>query len=101
MLASPPLLGLGREEIHHLEEMRDELKVQISVAQSQVKRLRDNQKLETMGRLLRCQARVQAEVKELQEQTRALDRQVGSETRLYGSYIGTSVLTTLRLSFYI
>ncbi|XP_046540213.1 outer dynein arm-docking complex subunit 1 isoform X3 [Equus quagga] len=64
------------EEIQRLQEVRDKLQVQISVAQSQVKRLRDGERLENMGHLLKCQAQAQAEVKELQEQTRALDRQV-------------------------
>lgn len=62
--------------------------MQISVAQSQVKRLRDSERLENMGRLLKCRVQAQAEVKELQEQTRTLDKQVGSETRLRGSHIG-------------
>lgn len=83
LLASPPPPCLGSEEIHRLEEVRDKLQVQISVAQSQVKRLRDNERLENMGHLLKCQAQVQAEVKELQEQARTLDRQVGSEIRLW------------------
>ncbi|XP_019608204.2 outer dynein arm-docking complex subunit 1 isoform X2 [Rhinolophus sinicus] len=72
------------EEIHRLEEVRDKLQVQISVAQSQVKRLRDNERLENMGHLLKCQAQVQAEVKELQEQARTLDRQIQEwETRIF------------------
>lgn len=62
--------------------------MQISVAQSQVKRLRDSERLENMGQLLKCRVQVQAEVKELQEQTRTLDKQVGSETRRRGSHIG-------------
>lgn len=74
---------LGSEEIHGLEAERDRLQVQISIAQSQVKRLRDSERLENMGRLLKCRARVQAEVKELQLQARALDRQVRPETRLW------------------
>ncbi|XP_016061603.1 PREDICTED: coiled-coil domain-containing protein 114 [Miniopterus natalensis] len=64
------------EEIQRLQEVREKLQVQISVAQSQVKRLRDNERLQKMGRLLKCQAQVQAEIKELQKQTRALDRQI-------------------------
>lgn len=60
-----------------MEKLRAELQAQISVAQSQVKRLQDSERLETMDRLLKCRARVQAEVKELQEQTRALDKEVG------------------------
>ncbi|XP_070354927.1 outer dynein arm-docking complex subunit 1 isoform X1 [Equus asinus] len=72
------------EEIQRLQEVRDKLQVQISVAQSQVKRLRDGERLENMGHLLKCQAQAQAEVKELQEQTRALDRQIQEwETRIY------------------
>ncbi|XP_032181438.1 coiled-coil domain-containing protein 114 isoform X4 [Mustela erminea] len=63
------------EEIQRLEGLRDKLQVQISVAQSQVKRLRDSERLENMGRLLKCRVQVQAEVKELQEQTRTLDKQ--------------------------
>uniref|UniRef100_M3XYJ4 Coiled-coil domain containing 114 n=2 Tax=Mustela putorius furo TaxID=9669 RepID=M3XYJ4_MUSPF len=64
------------EEIQHLEGLRDKLQVQISVAQSQVKRLRDSERLENMGQLLKCRVQVQAEVKELQEQTRTLDKQI-------------------------
>ncbi|XP_004440469.2 PREDICTED: coiled-coil domain-containing protein 114 [Ceratotherium simum simum] len=72
------------EEIQRLQEVRDQLQVQISVAQSQVKRLRDSERLENMGHLLKCQAQVQAEVTELQEQTRALDRQIQEwETRIF------------------
>uniref|UniRef100_G3TTU4 Outer dynein arm docking complex subunit 1 n=4 Tax=Elephantidae TaxID=9780 RepID=G3TTU4_LOXAF len=48
-------------EIRRLEELRANLQVQISVAQSQVKRLRDSQRLERMGHLLKCRAQVQAE----------------------------------------
>ncbi|XP_044112924.1 outer dynein arm-docking complex subunit 1 isoform X2 [Neovison vison] len=64
------------EEIQRLEGLRDKLQVQISVAQSQVKRLRDSERLENMGRLLKCRVQAQAEVKELQEQTRTLDKQI-------------------------
>nr|XP_010945186.1 outer dynein arm-docking complex subunit 1 isoform X1 [Camelus bactrianus]XP_045366588.1 outer dynein arm-docking complex subunit 1 isoform X1 [Camelus bactrianus]XP_045366589.1 outer dynein arm-docking complex subunit 1 isoform X1 [Camelus bactrianus] len=72
------------EEIRRLEGVRDKLQVQISVAQSQVKRLRDSEKLENMGHLLKCRVQVQAEVKDLQEQTRALDRQIQEwETRIF------------------
>ncbi|XP_027475984.2 coiled-coil domain-containing protein 114 isoform X1 [Zalophus californianus] len=72
------------EEIQRLEGLRDKLKVQISVAQSQIKRLRDNERLENMGQLLKCRLQVQAEVKELQEQTRALDKQIQEwETRIF------------------
>uniref|UniRef100_A0A452R5X2 Outer dynein arm docking complex subunit 1 n=1 Tax=Ursus americanus TaxID=9643 RepID=A0A452R5X2_URSAM len=60
------------------------LQVQISVAQSQVKRLRDSERLENMGQLLKCRVQVQAEVRELQEQTRALDKQIQEwETRIF------------------
>ncbi|XP_039101185.1 coiled-coil domain-containing protein 114 isoform X2 [Hyaena hyaena] len=72
------------KEIEHLEGVRDNLQVQISVAQRQVKRLRDNERLENMGHLLKCRVRVQAEVNELQEQTRALDKQIQEwETRIF------------------
>ncbi|XP_047567413.1 outer dynein arm-docking complex subunit 1 isoform X2 [Lutra lutra] len=72
------------EEIQRLEGLRDKLQVQISVAQSQVKRLRDSERLENMGRLLKCGVQVQAEVKELQEQTRTLDKQIQEwETRIF------------------
>uniref|UniRef100_G1M957 Outer dynein arm docking complex subunit 1 n=1 Tax=Ailuropoda melanoleuca TaxID=9646 RepID=G1M957_AILME len=72
------------EEIQRLEGVRDKLQVQISVAQSQVKRLRDSKRLENMGQLLKCRVQVQAEVKELQEQTRALDKQIQEwETRIF------------------
>ncbi|XP_032695131.1 coiled-coil domain-containing protein 114 isoform X2 [Lontra canadensis] len=72
------------EEIQRLEGLRDKLQVQISVAQSQVKRLRDSERLENMGRLLKCRVQVQAEVKELQEQTRTLDKQIQEwETRIF------------------
>lgn len=81
--------------------MRHKLQVQISIAQSQVRRLRDSERLENMGHLLKCQVRVQAEVKELQAQNQALDRQVGPGTRLGGSYSGASVITSLSLTFLI
>lgn len=100
-LASPPLPCLGSEEIQRLEGVRDKLQVQISIAQSHVTRLQDSKKLENMGHLLKCRVRAQAEVKELQEQTRALDRQVGSETRPGGSYLGACVITSLSLTFLI
>nr|KAF6269245.1 coiled-coil domain containing 114 [Pipistrellus kuhlii] len=76
------------EEIQRLQDVRNKLQVQIGIAQSQVKRLRDSQRLENMSHLLKCRAQVQDEVKELQEQTRALDKKVGPETRLCGSYLG-------------
>ncbi|XP_059941133.1 outer dynein arm-docking complex subunit 1 [Mesoplodon densirostris] len=72
------------EEIQHLEGVRDKLQVQISITQSQVKRLWDSKRLENMGHLLKCRVRAQAEVKELQEQTRALDRQIQEwESRIF------------------
>nr|XP_048299381.1 outer dynein arm-docking complex subunit 1 isoform X2 [Myodes glareolus]XP_048299390.1 outer dynein arm-docking complex subunit 1 isoform X2 [Myodes glareolus] len=64
------------EEIRQLEVLRAKLQMQISVAQSQVKRLKDSQRLEDMDRLLKCRAQVQAEIEALQEQTRALDKQI-------------------------
>ncbi|XP_040109763.1 outer dynein arm-docking complex subunit 1 [Oryx dammah] len=64
------------EEIQRLEGVRNKLQVQISIAQSQVRRLRDSERLESMGHLLKCQVRVQAEVKELQAQNQALDREI-------------------------
>lgn len=85
LLACSPPPRLGSEEIQRLEGVRDKLQVQIRVAQSQVKRLRDSERLENTGHLLKCRVRVQAEVKVLQEQTRALDKQVGSDTSLGGS----------------
>ncbi|KAF5918521.1 hypothetical protein HPG69_018305 [Diceros bicornis minor] len=50
------LPGGNSEEIQRLQEVRDQLQVQISVAQSQAKRLRDSKRLENMGHLLKCQA---------------------------------------------
>ncbi|KAK2492320.1 hypothetical protein MC885_017342 [Smutsia gigantea] len=47
------------EEIQRLEEARDNLQVQISVAQSQVKRQRDSERLQTMGHLLKCRTQIQ------------------------------------------
>uniref|UniRef100_A0A8C0R8F9 Outer dynein arm docking complex subunit 1 n=1 Tax=Canis lupus dingo TaxID=286419 RepID=A0A8C0R8F9_CANLU len=71
------------EEIQCLERVRDKLQVQIRVAQSQAKRLRDSERLENMSHLLKCRVQVEAEVKELQEQTRALDKQIQEwETRI-------------------
>lgn len=75
---SSSLLLSDREEIRQLEVLRAKLQMQINVAQSQVKRLKDSQRLEDMDRLLKCRAQVQAEIEALQEQTRALDKQVGS-----------------------
>ncbi|KAM5297020.1 outer dynein arm-docking complex subunit 1 isoform 2-T5 [Glossophaga mutica] len=63
-------------EIQRLQKVRDELQVQIGIAQNQGKRLRDNERLGNMGQLLKCRAQVQAEIQELQEQTRALDKQI-------------------------
>lgn len=100
-LASPPPPCLGSEEIQRLEGVRQKLRVQISIAQSQVRRLRDSERLESMGHLLKCQVQVQAEVKELQAQNQALDRQVGPGARLSGSYSGASVITSLSLTFLI
>ncbi|XP_051030301.1 outer dynein arm-docking complex subunit 1 isoform X2 [Phodopus roborovskii] len=64
------------EEIRQLEVLRAKLQMQIGVAQSQVKRLRDTKRLEDMDRLLKCRAQVQVETEALQEQTRALDKQI-------------------------
>ncbi|XP_042556404.1 outer dynein arm-docking complex subunit 1 isoform X1 [Dipodomys spectabilis] len=64
------------EEIQHLEELRAKLQVKISVAQSQVKRLGDSQRLEDMDRLLKCRTQVLAELEDLQEQTKALDKKI-------------------------
>ncbi|CAH7458663.1 Ccdc114 [Phodopus roborovskii] len=69
------------EEIRQLEVLRAKLQMQIGVAQSQVKRLRDTKRLEDMDRLLKCRAQVQVETEALQEQTRALDKQVGHPIR--------------------
>ncbi|XP_046321845.1 outer dynein arm-docking complex subunit 1 isoform X1 [Marmota monax] len=72
------------EEIQRLEQVRAKLQMQISVAQSQVKRLRDNERLESMDHLLKCKARAQAKVEELQEQMKALDKQIDEwETRIF------------------
>ncbi|XP_022440903.1 coiled-coil domain-containing protein 114 isoform X2 [Delphinapterus leucas] len=72
------------EEIQRLEGVRDKLQVQISIAQSQVTRQQDSKRLENMGHLLKCRVQAQAEVKELQEQTRALDRQIQEwESRIF------------------
>ncbi|XP_065754348.1 outer dynein arm-docking complex subunit 1 [Phocoena phocoena] len=72
------------EEIQRLEGVRNKLQVQISIAQSQVTRQQDSKRLENMGHLLKCRVRAQAEVKELQEQTRTLDRQIQEwESRIF------------------
>lgn len=78
LLPAPP----DSEEIRQLEAFRAKLQMQISVAQSQVKRPRDTKRLEDMERLLKCRAQVQVEAEALQEQNRALDKQVGSPSRL-------------------
>ncbi|XP_005084742.1 outer dynein arm-docking complex subunit 1 isoform X1 [Mesocricetus auratus] len=64
------------EEIRQLEVLRAKLQMQINVARSQVKRLRDAKYLEDMDRLLKCRAQVQVEAEALQEQTQALDKQI-------------------------
>ncbi|XP_062946814.1 outer dynein arm-docking complex subunit 1 isoform X1 [Cynocephalus volans] len=79
------------EEIQHLEQVRARLQVQISIAQSQVKRLRDSELLENMDRLLKCRARVQDEVEELQEQARALDRQ---EIQVLRQMVGALIVSS-------
>ncbi|XP_045387233.1 outer dynein arm-docking complex subunit 1 [Lemur catta] len=72
------------EEIQRLEELRANLQMQIGIAQSQSKRLQDSERLENMDRLLKCRDRVQAEVEELQEKTRALDREIQEwENRIF------------------
>ncbi|XP_006897398.1 PREDICTED: coiled-coil domain-containing protein 114 [Elephantulus edwardii] len=72
------------EEIRSLEERRTGLQVQISIAQSQVKRLQDSQRLERMSQLLKCRGQVQEEVDELQKQAKALDAKILEwETRLF------------------
>ena len=73
--------------------------MQISAAQNQVKRLRDSERLENMDCLLQGRAQVQAEIEELQEQTRALDKQVGFERGFCGSCLWATVVTSLSLSF--
>lgn len=70
--------GMDSEEIRQLEMLRAQLHMQINVAQSQVKRLGDKKHLADMDRLLKCRAQVQVEIEVLQEQNRALDKQVGS-----------------------
>ncbi|XP_069313976.1 outer dynein arm-docking complex subunit 1 [Eulemur rufifrons] len=72
------------EEIQRLEELRAKLQVQIGIAQSQSRRLQDSERLENMDRLLKCRDRAQAEVEELQEKTRALDREIQEwENRIF------------------
>uniref|UniRef100_A0A8C9DU62 Outer dynein arm docking complex subunit 1 n=1 Tax=Prolemur simus TaxID=1328070 RepID=A0A8C9DU62_PROSS len=72
------------EEIQRLEELRAKLQMQIGIAQSQSKRLQDSERLENMDRLLKCRDRAQAEVEELQEKTRALDREIQEwENRIF------------------
>ncbi|XP_031242527.1 coiled-coil domain-containing protein 114 isoform X2 [Mastomys coucha] len=71
------------EEIRQLEMLRAQLQMQINVAQSQVKRLGDKKHLADMDRLLKCRAQVQVEIEALQEQNRALDKQIQDwETRI-------------------
>jgi hypothetical protein len=69
---------LDSEEIRQLEMLRAKLQTQINVAQSQVKRLGDKKHLAEMECLLKSRAQVQVEIEALQEQNRALDKQVGS-----------------------
>ncbi|OBS60338.1 hypothetical protein A6R68_08490 [Neotoma lepida] len=69
-------IGKQLEEIRQLEMLRANLQMQISVAQTQVKRLRDTKHLGDMERLLKCRAQVQVEAQALQEETRALDKQI-------------------------
>lgn len=66
-----------RMEIQKLQDLRNELQVQIRVAENQGKRLQDRQKLEHMGQLLSSRAQVQAKVEELLEQIKGLDKEVG------------------------
>lgn len=98
--APSPSPSLHSAEIQRLQKVRDELQVQIGIAQSQVKRQRDTERLGNMGHLLKCQTQAQAEIKELQEQTRALDRQVGSQARLW-IQLRANILTTLSHSFLV
>uniref|UniRef100_A0A0P6JB78 Coiled-coil domain-containing protein 114 isoform 2 n=1 Tax=Heterocephalus glaber TaxID=10181 RepID=A0A0P6JB78_HETGA len=72
------------EEIRGLEEARAKLQMQIGAAQSQAKRLRDSERLESMGQLLRCRVQAHAEAEELQEQSRVLDQQIQEwEARIF------------------
>lgn len=64
------------EEIRQLEMLRAKLQTQINVAQSQVKRLGDKKHLAEMECLLKSRAQVQVEIEALQEQNRALDKQI-------------------------
>lgn len=73
---------MDSEEIRQLEMLRAKLQMQINVAHSQVKRLGDKKHLSDMDRLLKCRAQVQVEIEALQEQNRALDKQVGSPSWL-------------------
>ncbi|XP_055002035.1 outer dynein arm-docking complex subunit 1 isoform X1 [Sorex araneus] len=63
-------------EIQHLQEVRDQLQTQIRVAENQVKRLRDGQRLESMGQLLSARAQVQVKIDELMEQIKVLDKEI-------------------------
>ncbi|XP_049642279.1 outer dynein arm-docking complex subunit 1 [Suncus etruscus] len=69
-------IGKQLMEIQKLQGLRDELQVQIRVAENQGKRLQDRQKLEHMGQLLSSRAQVQAKVDELLEQIRGLDKEI-------------------------
>ncbi|XP_038968315.1 outer dynein arm-docking complex subunit 1 isoform X6 [Rattus norvegicus] len=64
------------EEIRQLEMLRAKLQMQINVAQTQVKRLGDKKRLADMDHLLKCRAQVQIEIEALQEQNRALEKQI-------------------------
>ncbi|XP_021070072.1 coiled-coil domain-containing protein 114 isoform X2 [Mus pahari] len=64
------------EEIRQLEMLRAKLQMQINIAQSQVKRLGDKKHLAEMECLLKSRAQVQVEIEALQEQNRALDKQI-------------------------
>lgn len=73
---------MDSEEIRQLEMLRAKLQMQINVAQTQVKRLGDKKRLADMDHLLKCRAQVQVEIEALQEQNRALDKQVSSPSWL-------------------
>lgn len=73
---------MDSEEIRQLEMLRAKLQMQINIAQTQVKRLGDKKRLADMDHLLKCRAQVQIEIEALQEQNRALDKQVGSPSWL-------------------
>ncbi|XP_012609797.2 outer dynein arm-docking complex subunit 1 [Microcebus murinus] len=72
------------EEIQRLEDLRAKLQVQIGVAQSQGKRLQDSKRVENMDQLLKCQEHAQAEIEELKEKNRDLDKQIQEwENRIF------------------